>query len=54
MRVVREKTIKILDLIDQGVLSWELVGPECLAYMSEDQVAQMSVHFLDCFDTEED
>lgn len=37
----REITNKLLELLEEGVLSWETVARECLSYMSEDDVADM-------------
>ena len=40
--MTREATNRILTLIADGVLSAETVLNECLAYMSEDDVAEMA------------
>jgi hypothetical protein len=37
----REITNKLLELLEEGALSWETVARECLSYMSEDEVADM-------------
>ena len=42
MNDVRKVTCQLIDLADDGVLSWETVAMACLSYMSEDQVADMA------------
>jgi hypothetical protein len=42
---VRKKTNLLIDLAAQGVLSWEVLARECLRYMSERDVANMSEAF---------
>lgn len=37
----RECTDKLLERLEDGILSWEEVCRECLAEMSEDDVADM-------------
>ena len=37
----REITNKLLELLEEGALSWQTVARECLSYMSEDDVADM-------------
>lgn len=37
----REITNKLLELLEDGALSWETVARECLCYMSEYDVADM-------------
>lgn len=37
----REATCKVIDLAEDGALSWEAIARECLARMSEDEVADM-------------
>ena len=39
---VRKTTIEIIELAEQGVLSWESVALAALRYMSEDDVADMA------------
>lgn len=39
---VREYTNKILEMIDQGLLSAQTVAEACLSYMSEDEVEDMA------------
>ena len=39
--MVREYTNKIYDMVDEGILSHELVMTACLKYMSEDDVKDM-------------
>ena len=40
---VRKYTNKLLDMIQDGALDWELVCRECLSEMSEDAVRDMCV-----------
>jgi hypothetical protein len=49
MSDVREITNRLLDLADDGVLSWETIATACLLYMSEDHVADMASdnYFID-------
>ena len=39
---VREATEKLIDLAEEGVLSWEAIARAALNYMSEDEVADMA------------
>ena len=39
---MRSKTLKVIELAENGVLSWETVARECLQNMSEDDVADMA------------
>jgi hypothetical protein len=38
----RQATRKVIDMADEGVLTWEQVARDCMNYMSEDQVADMA------------
>ena len=38
---MREYTNKLIDMMDEGVISAEAVAEMCLAYMSEDDVKDM-------------
>lgn len=49
----REATCKVIELVKDGVLSWEAIARECLARMSEDEVADMA-HELEWFDDGEE
>ncbi len=42
MSDVRKVTNQLLDLADDGVLSWESIAVACLLYMSESAVADMA------------
>lgn len=46
---MRTATCKVIELVENGVLSWETVARECLQYMSEDDVTDManSCNWLD-------
>ena len=48
-----EATCKVIELVKDGVLSWETIARECLARMSEDEVADMA-HELDWLDDDEE
>ena len=39
---MRTATCKVIELVENGVLSWETVASACLQYMSEDDVADMA------------
>ena len=39
---VREATEKLIDLAEEGALSWETIARAALQYMSEDEVADMA------------
>jgi hypothetical protein len=41
-RNTRPVTCEVLDLAEQGVLSWEQIARDALNYMSESQVADMA------------
>ena len=53
---VREATEKLIDLAEEGVLSWEAIARAALDYMSEDEVADMAQcnEFIEDEDEEED
>jgi len=40
--MTREMTSKLIDMADEGVISWESVAMACLNYMSEADVADMA------------
>ena len=39
---MRKATNKVIDLAEEGVLSWETITRAALDYMSEDEVADMA------------
>ena len=39
---MRSITLKVIELVENGVLDWETVAHECLQNMSEDDVADMA------------
>lgn len=43
MSDARKVTNQILDAVNEGLLTWEMVARSALLYMSEDDVADMSV-----------
>lgn len=49
----RDATCKIIDLVEDGVLSWESLARECLSRMSEDEAADMG-HELGWLDDDEE
>lgn len=42
MSDVRQVTCQLIDLVDEGLLTWEQIARECLSYMSERDVADMA------------
>ena len=50
---MREQTTKLLDMMAEGLISAETVADMCLAYMSEDEVADM-MQSNDIVDYDED
>ena len=50
---MREQTMKLLAMMDEGVISAKAVAEMCLAYMSEDDVADM-LQSNDIIDDEDD
>ena len=42
MNDVRKVTNQLIDLVDEGLLDWEIIARACLSYMSEDHVADMA------------
>jgi hypothetical protein len=42
MSDVRKVTNQLIDLVDDGILDWEIIARACLSYMSEDHVADMA------------
>ena len=40
--MVRTVTSKLIDMADDGILSWETVAMACLNYLSESDVADMA------------
>jgi hypothetical protein len=51
--MTREYTTKLLDMIDEGLISAEMVAEMALAYMSEDDVKDMMLS-NDIVDYDED
>jgi hypothetical protein len=51
--MMREQTTKLLDMMAEGLISAETVADMCLAYMSEDEVADM-MQSNDIVDYDED
>lgn len=53
---VRKATNKVIEMAEEGVLSWEAIARAALQYMSEDEVAAMAWYngFIEDEDEEED
>jgi hypothetical protein len=49
----RAATRRVLDYVEEGVLTWEQVATAALNYMSEDDVANMA-HCNDFFEDEDE
>jgi hypothetical protein len=41
-RQPREATRKLLNMIDEGLLTYQMIAVACLGYMSEDEVRDMA------------
>ena len=56
MKLMRTQTTKLLEMMDEGLISASAVAMMALAYMSEDDVADMMQHndILDDEDEDED
>ena len=54
--MAREATCELIDMAENGAISWETIARECLQYMSEDDVRDMaeSNDWIDAEDDEED
>lgn len=53
MRKPRQNTNKLIDWIDQGLITKEMVADAALSYMSEDDVTGL-IDANDWFETDED
>ena len=51
---MRKATNKVIDLAEEGALSWETIARAALNYMSEDEVADMAQYNEFIEDEEED
>ena len=40
----RENTVKLLEAVDNGEISWEVIATEALHWLSEDEVTDMIKH----------
>ncbi len=52
MSDVRKVTNRLYDLVDEGVITWDMIGRACLSYMSESDVADMA-HYNYLIDDDE-
>jgi hypothetical protein len=50
---MRKQTTKLLEMMDEGLINADTIAEMCLAYMSEDDVADM-MRSNDILDDEED
>jgi hypothetical protein len=50
---MRKQTTKLLEMMDEGLINADTIAEMCLAYMSEDDVADM-MRANDILDDEED
>lgn len=50
---VRRQTNRLLEMADDGVISWQSLAEAALEYMSEDDVADLAKDFIP-FDDEEE
>lgn len=41
MSTARQATNEIIELAEEGIISWETLAMACLSYMSEDEVREM-------------
>ena len=53
MRSPRKSTIKVIELAEEGVLTWEAIARECLSCMSESEVDDMATR-CDWISTDDD
>ena len=51
--MAREATCELIEMAENGEISWETIARECLQYMSEDEVRDMA-ESNDWIDLEED
>jgi len=42
MSIARQATNEVIELAEEGVLSWEQIAMSCLSYMSEAEVRDMA------------
>jgi hypothetical protein len=40
--MTREITNKLIEMVEEGVITWESIAMACLVYMSEDDVSDMA------------
>lgn len=53
MRTARKNTTKLIEAAEEGMISWEAIARECLSYMSEDDVSNLT-GFADFFEDEDE
>lgn len=42
--MTRKATCKLIEMAQDGILTWETIARECLSAMSEDEVANMHLY----------
>ena len=54
--MARSATCELIEMAENGMISWDTIARECLQYMSEDEVRDMaeSNDWIDPEDDEED
>ena len=54
--MVRDATCELIEMAENGMITWETIARECLQYMSEDEVRDMaeSNDWINSEDDEED
>ena len=40
--MVRDATCELIEMAENGMITWETIARECLQYMSEDEVRDMA------------
>lgn len=54
--MARSATCELIEMAENGMISWDTIARECLQYMSEDEVRDMAEYndWIDPEDDEED
>ena len=54
--MAREATCELIEMAENGMITWETIARECLQYMSEDEVRDMaeSTDWINSEDEDED
>ena len=51
--MARDATCELIEMAENGMISWETIARECLQYMSEDEVRDMA-EYNDWIDPEDE